>query len=417
MLRKKILPLILVSFCLLALPAQAAWKLPLKSRKAPAASSRLPKSAMRHPNFIQREQISNLLHRRARKTYQQAVKLQQELPPSRGLTIGEPVRSIRRPNDMPTERVYADKPFLTSRHQTADYMVAQSNRLFIREVARMRQLWNELDKHLDELKQAAANTPQPADPIAWLARQIPADTSILFVGEMHGYGEIHEATAQLLGSLRQRHPTRRIVLLTEFLTEDFHYTADVPTDALHLPDFEGVWQEALSQHIEVIGLEPMHVMNDTCEMKYRSRDNGKMKTAPQWAHLEGVRLRNEAWVRTLEKYRAQDPEALFVVYSGAAHSMYNFPFTLSTALTKEVPFVATFYPETVFYLATNNWLISSLENAFIPLEEPLERMTHPDAFPQQTIHFQDPHLAKLAGFNVRVKLPISTQRYYRDHGF
>lgn len=371
----------------------------------------------KRPNWILSEQISRRLSKRTRETYQQAKLAQQERAHSRGLTIGEPVRAVRRAKDMPTAQVYKDKPFLTTREQTANYMIAQSNRLFVKELARMDQLWEQLDLHMSELKEAAAHTPQPAEPITWLAQQIPAKTSILFLGEVHGYSELQNAATQLLQLLRQREPHRKIILLTEFLPENFRYTANTPTKDLYLADFEPVWKEALRNNIEVIGLEPLHVIKDTCSMEYFNQKNNKIKIGSHWAHLEGVRLRNEAWARTLEKYRTENPDALFVVYSGSAHSMYNFPFTLSTALTKEVPFVVTLFPDVIYKMKSGGWLVASLEETPVPFEEPLEQMTQTGAFPQKTLQFQDAELAKLAGFDVRLRLPIDRTRYALDHGF
>ena len=367
--------------------------------------------------LAQTERFSRILDKRLRTSFETARELQKQHPQHIDF-LGEPIRRVRRAKDMPTHRVYADKPFLTTRRQTANYMAAKSNRAYLKESKHVLEWIKQLKNHLPQMQKAARQTAdlQAENFIPWLTEQIPARTTTLFVGEMHGFKEIHQSVEMLLISLHEQNPNREIILFTEFLPKDFQWSEDVRPSSLALPVYAPIWQQAARKGIPVIGLEEEVSFYDFCDVEGID-PQGNVKVISQWAHLEGVRLRNEAWVRTLEKYRAQDPEALFVVYSGAAHSMYNFPFTLSTALTKEVPFVATFYPETVFYLATNNWLISSLENAFIPLEEPLERMTHPDAFPQQTIHFQDPHLAKLAGFNVRVKLPISTQRYYRDHGF
>lgn len=417
MLRKGSWLFFLLTCCSMTCPllVEAGGKVSLAPRKSGTISR--AEILRKRPNWLQSEQISRQLYKRTQSTYEQAKLAQQARGHFRGLTLGEPVRAIRRSKDMPTAQVYKDKPFLTTRAQTANYMIAKSNRLFIHELERMDRLWKELDQHLPELQEAAAKTPQPAEPIPWLVGQIPANTSILFVGEVHDYAEIRQGTAKLLQQLRQREPTRKIILLTEFLPEDFHYTANTPTKALHFPDLEPVWKEALANDIEVIGLEPRHIITDYCLMEYLNREGNKIQTRPHWGHLEGVRLRNEAWVRTLEKYRAENPDALFVVYSGSAHSSYNVPFTLSTAMAKEIPFVVTLYPDVVFKLKPGGWWVSSLEENPSPFEEPLEQMTKKGAFPQKTIQFQDPELAKLAGFNVRLRLPIDRTRYALDHGF
>lgn len=362
--------------------------------------------------------VSRRLTKRVATSYQQAQKAQLALGENaRRIQMGEPIRRIRSTKDMPQTEVYADKPFLTTRKQTANYMIAKSNRLFLREIERLKRLWNTLDERLPQLQEAAQQTPQVERPIEWLAQQIPDKTTTLFVGEAHGFAEITETVDRLLALLVQRNPRQQIILFTEFLPQDFHYTANTPREALHLKKFERLWKRAIKRNIQVIGLEPMHVMEDHCRVELLSRENSKMVTGLQWAHLEGMRLRNEVWTHTLEKYREQYPDALFVVYTGAAHSLYNYAFSLSKALTKETSFVTALYPREYFKMEVEHgWFSSSLTAQLVPFPDPLDRMTHEGAFPQAIVQFTDPELAQLAGFDVRLKLRVNTFRLAQENG-
>ena len=401
--------LICLLFHLLALPLSAGGPWRALWKKASTAST-TPRWGR-----LSSWQISRQLEKRAVLSFEQAKQAQAALGSSRSIVAGEPVRTVLRPKDMPRTNVYSDKPFLTTRRQTANYLVSQSNRLFVRELERMKAVWEQIDTHLPQLQAAAAQTEQSPTPIPWLAHQIPADTSLLFIGEVHGYSEIRQATAALLRELRALYPAREILLFTEFLPEDFHPSQSADLTSLSLPRYVPVWETALQEDIEVIGLEPDFILEDSCTALAINR-KGKFKLVPQWALLEGVRLRNEHWKDTLQKYRQQHPQALFVVYSGAGHSLYNYPFSLSAALPNEKSFVTALYPDKFLKIQSNGTrLVQELVSA--PFTGPLEGLTEQVKFPQSVLHFKDPSLSRTAGFDVRIRLPINIEQYMLEHGY
>ena len=395
-----------LSLFLAPLEAQAKWRVPLKK-----VTVRITNKSTRVKG-LSSWQVSRVLERRVKSSFESAKKIQQKLPAMARTAFGEPVRRVRRAKDMPQARVYADKPFLTTREQTANYMAAQSNRLFVQQSENLLRWHEQVEQHLPQMEEAVRQMSQPEHPIAWLAEQIPAQTTTLFVGEMHGFTEIRQGVADLLSTLRAQNPAREIILFTEFLPENFHWRETTDPALLDLPKYATIWEEANHNHIEVIGLEPEVALADSCEVE-GLRETGKKAVFPQWAHLEGMRLRNEAWLQTMQTYRAQHPDALFVVYSGSAHSSYYFPFSLPTLMSKEHPFVVTLYPDKVL-TATSSFWVSHID--FVPYQEPLERLTKHVLFQRPVLQFKDPEISRLAGFDVRIKLSIDEERHAAENG-
>jgi len=354
--------------------------------------------------IIQSERISYLLQRRLKTSFQRARQAQQELLPQTAGILGEPVRRVRRAKDMPQVRVYEDKPFLTTRQQTANYMAAQSNRLFVQQSEYMRAWTQQVQEHLPQLQEAARNTPQPEYPIPWLTQHIPTKTTTLFVGEVHDFPEIRANVQMLLIFLRQQNPEREIFLFTEFLPENFRWSKEIDPASLDYPEYTPVWEQAAQEHIETIGLEPAVAMDDFCDVEVIAH-NGSKRLTSQWAHLEGMRLRNEAWVRTLETYRKEHPNALFVVYTGAFHSAYYFPFSLPTTLSKERPFVVSLYPDKDLVIS-GKWIGTQ---QIVRREGSLEAITKHIVFRQRVLQFKNPTLSKLAGFDVGIRITVDPQ--------
>lgn len=356
--------------------------------------------------------VDHILDRRLRNSFKKAMEIQDENPLYLSF-LGEPVRRVHKTKKMPSQTIYRNKPFLTTSPQTAKYMAAQSNRLFMQESLRIREWIEQLKQHIPQMEEAARNTPHPEEPIVWLAQQLPTETTMLFVGEMHGFADIREGVETLLTTLRQRDRNREIILFTEFLPKGSRWSGEVIGHPLALPDYIPVWEKAAHNHIEVIGLEPEIVLNDVCEVEGID-PRGLVKNFSQWTHLEGMRLRNESWMETLQAQRQMHPDALFIVYTGSAHSAYYFPFSLSTALLgKEKPFVATLYPD---QLLREDGRATS-EASFIRHKEPLESLTKHILFQQPFLQFKDPALARLAGFDVRIKVPINIRRHAIENGF
>lgn len=349
--------------------------------------------------------VSYQLNRRMAQTYRQAEQAQMQLPLNRNIIMGEPIQNIFKTGELNAHELYPKQTFLKNSSQTGKYLVARNNRLFVQETRRMKQLWAQIDENLPRLRQEATATEQPENTVKWLADSLPAQTTQLFVGEAHGYPEINQFVAQLTQELRSRQPKREIILFTEFLPENFKWTGNRPsilTVPEHAQKFFPTWDKALQAQVPVIGLELLAAVDDECEVRYLRTDDSLDKQTV-WSSLEGVRLRNERWEKTLATYRAQHPDALFIIYTGADHSMYNRPFTLATP--GENTFVTVLYPERYEALApsgrfTGTYVAKNMRG-------PLERLVDKLDFQRLVIKWQSPDLPAIAGFDVRIKVPVT----------
>ncbi len=410
MIKRTWLWVVILSILLFPFQAQAGVKSPKRSPKRPpkaVTARRAFTHDMRKGNYtLQRQsEISSLLSRRALLSFDRASQAHLDLSlPLRSHT-GMPAARMKSFENTHWQKIYPDKPFLTTSQQVGNYMISHNNRLLVQETARMKQLSVDLTARLPQLEEAIAKSPRPENPLTWLLENIPDQTSMLFLGEVHDVPEIHEAIVTLLAQLREKNPNRKIVLFTEFLPEELHYTANAAT-ATPLGMIQ-IWKSALRRDIEVIGLEPEFVTGDLSKQQVQNTEGTKLVTLNQWANLEGVRLRNEAWGRTLEKYRAQEPEALFVVYSGLGHCGYNQPFTLSQAFEHEKPYVVSFVPS---HKIRTRKIDAEEGNRHVVANyhDMLEQMLVKN-LPQPLIHLPDPELSRLAGFDVRLKLEVDKE--------
>lgn len=298
------------------------------------------------------------------------------------------------------KEVYPDQTFLSTPSQTANYFMARTNRALVQEVNRLNQINNQLKKLYPQM----IKTLQPTDnaPLQSyqerlavynkLAKSIDeqkADT--VFIGEMHGFAEIELSIANFIERIRKQQSQRKIILFTEFLPE-------VYIERVALPNFtrKKIWEykntkhyiydTALENDIAVIGLEPK-IVTRTPTMEIAP--NGFTSQGSLWSSLEGLRFRNTKWTETLNRYREDFPDALFIVYTGAGHSMYTKPFSLANNFPKEKTFVVTFWPGE-------------------PLQDPVSEIFGIKfAFPQPFIEWQNPTFAKTTGFDalIRVEQP------------
>ncbi len=356
--------------------------------------------------------VSRQLDRRVARTYRQALKDQQAAPQAyQTMPFGEPINDILHPEQLDPHVLYPDQDFLVTSQQTANYLAARNNILVRQELRRAEQLRLELNQTLPALEQASQQLDQPVHPqefAPWVVRQIPLGAQYLFIGEQHGYTDIHNTVIQLLHEVRTLQPKRKIFLFTEFLPENVHWDATesaarVPSKLR--PQFP-IWEKSTSLQIPVIGLEPEYAISDECQVRRRHLAWYKQKEGV-WETLEGVRLRNESWQRTLAKYRTQFPDALFIIYAGADHCMYNRPFALPNRYAPEQVFVVTLHPATRMAYQSAGFL-KIAQPVQVPAAGPLERITHTDKFPQPVLKWDDPQLVRISGFNVRLKIPILT---------
>ena len=248
---------------------------------------------------------------------------------------------------------------------------------------------------------------QPEDPTLWLAAQIPLEANQIFLGEVHGYPEIKQTVRELIGIIRQIQPRRQIILFTEFLPEKF--TWEGPSSQGHIPTYLHkyipIWNTAIQNRISVVGLEPRPVIQSHCTCSYTAPNGQTHNQLPIWATLEGVRVRNEHWMSILSQYREQYPDALFIMYTGAYHALYNCPFSLAANYPKETTFIAALYPDKKYkYTSPGKGQAATLIES--PYSGPLEYLTQQADFPQPALKWSSHQLSKVAGFDARIKISV-----------
>ena len=353
--------------------------------------------------------VEEILTDRVARTYTQAWKLMQKIPSNRYFPAGFPACGADITEVYAWMKdYYAPQTFLTTQEQTENFLVARNNRLFIREIHRMQcQVWPALRQHLKTLTINARHFTQPQEPLGFVAQKIAPSVKNLLLGEAHNFPEIRESVGQFLHHLRQAQPQREIFLFTEFLPARYHwkedtYLQDVP-EKMIFPEFNAVWQQANSLHMQVVGLEDPFVHEQKIPIALSA-----FKTSNWWKGLEGLQVRNNMWLKILDEYRQQHPDALFIIYAGDGHLNYTSPFSLSSRLPAEQTFVFAFSPNKFIYTAELAW---RTEKRMTALTDPLELLTHYTVpFPQRLLFWNNSQLARTAGFDARLKIEVDLNR-------
>ncbi len=402
---RKITSLSILCICCSATAfSQAGFWRTLTSRLKPA-----PVSAT--SSRVNRMNISRQLEQRVARTYKQALQEQQANPQAwKTMPFGNPVQKVFHPEELDPRLLYPDQSFLQTSAQTANYLAARNNVLVRNELRRAQALQYELEQALPAFEQAAAQMPQPPTDISQIITQVASQISptvqYIFVGEEHGYADIRQGVTTFVTALRAQYPQRPLFLFTEFLPAQESWPVgnsrhSVP-DYLHV--YFPIWQQVTQQQIPVIGLEPAYAVMDQCRVKLGNVSVFCSKKSV-WETLEGVRLRNEAWQQLLDNYRTRFPQALFIIYTGADHCMYNRPFALPNHYAPGSSFVLTLHPASRTEYHSDGFLKIAHE-VQVPARGPLERLAQQDKFPQPVLQWKDPDLARICGFDVRLKVPI-----------
>lgn len=306
-----------------------------------------PKKVPSRQEVLKPENIEKILARRARLSRKQA--WQKMDKDARRLLI--PVQSPIQNNFFwvgeNLSELYADNPILKNAPVSVkrSYFQAANNRL-------VPQVLNQRIKNLWWLKQHRAVLETAVRPLAPtpqnLAAQIPVDTQYWFIGEEHGQPKVRQTIADVLSAFMAQHPDRQIVFFTEFLAQGAN--AKDAVAYANLGVYKGhatVWNVVHKAGIELVGLEPRLVRgNQHLQTRFDAVPDGIASENSIWISLEGMRLRNKAWVDLMQKYRQKYPKALFVVHCGEAHSDYLEPFSLGLSFPKEKTFVSAFYTST-----------------------------------------------------------------------
>ena len=337
--------------------------------------------------------LSEQLQRRVVESYQKAVDMQAHYQGVRPIYFG-PSKTFESDGWLPAQEalaalpqkeVYPHAPFLKMEH-TTDYFLIRHNLEVSKWVPKVQENQRTILARMEDFRAAQVPVSHPMkEDMAWLAQRIPQDTSYLLIGQKHGYIDIEKNVARLVREIRLRNPNRPILLLTEFLPEGRVWGNSIFTDfSLH----RCVWEEAALQDISVIGLEPKFV--DDNEVVLRSHLQLGQRTVEDadtvWASLEGVRLRNERWMHTIEKMRQVSPEALIIIYAGNGHLSYAEPYSLGKFLSKQGGFVVSLEPNAGYF------------------DEVTEM-----AFPARVLQFNQKDLSELAGFDVQIRILVSAE--------
>ncbi|MCQ2411150.1 MAG: hypothetical protein MJ053_06810 [Elusimicrobiaceae bacterium] len=294
---------------------------------------------------------------------------------------------------IPPEQMYPSVSSLPREH-LAEYFLTQQNLELEKWIPILQKQQETLTKEVSFLEQNRRLVTHPVQwDLRWLADQITPEISYLLVGERHGFAEISNAVTQLVLTLRLRYPQRQIFLFTEFLPEGKTWKELKAFEGTRLHD--PTWQAADISQIPVVGLEPRFVW-DNIELRL-SYQNKQDQSCEQllWGSVEGVRIRNEHWMNTLQQYRQQYPQALFVVYAGGAHLSYLEPYSLGVTLPEEQTLVTTLRPQR-YYMGHENQ----------PLVTEFDELTK-GRFRDRVLHFTSKEAARIAGFDISIKVPAN----------
>ncbi|MCQ2411066.1 MAG: hypothetical protein MJ053_06340 [Elusimicrobiaceae bacterium] len=346
---------------------------------------------------LRSEQITRVLQKRVQLSFQKANALRDFYSPLVWKSLdASPYLSLSHPLKNPQKLYPQMNGLLTTRQQWSDYLIASNNRRVTLQLPQEKQRLNELQLRTPERFRQQQTFMQPAKQyMNLLAQQIPPDTQYLLLGETH-VDFIADYVANLLPKIRDNNPGREIILFTEFLSEGTHKRMD-----WLLSKHVAVFATAEAEQIPFVGLEPTFVEKNK---RVFLKDNSQNEPRRVWESLEGLAIRNQHWLNVLYQQRQKHPEALFIVYAGAAHLAYNKPYSVAKALAGEKTFTA--------FLFTDDLLHNEQELVSGPSEEhELLRYASPyDYFslisslePSPFIKFNKPQALQV-GFDTRLFL-------------
>lgn len=392
--------LILCSLAMFPLNVQAQRRISFR-RQAPKITQEHTRGAKGTSQATRRtfsvQERKRILDERVERTSAQAQAMQERATHSSPFWDFVPSQSnyILKWSPLNAKHIYPDKPFLSHAIRgpqlTESYLLAQTNRLFMQHMRRMETFWPKFEEAIPRFKEEAEALVQPKDLVSYAAQQIPEQAKNIFVGEIHNYAEITDFLTELLPLLRQKYPDKPIFLFTEFLTDPHSkggHLVDLVVQDPYKYLYDSVWRAAHKSHMRIVGLEPAYVSSSY------SVKIAKNQSVSIWAILEGMRIRNDHWWRILEQYRAKNPDAIFIIYTGNGHSFYNVEFSLAARTPKEETFMLNLIPEKSLRGGQEHYNRDNLETMDPNL-----------SFPQPVLHWKTKGLAELSGFDMRIKVP------------
>ena len=197
-------------------------------------------------------------------------------------------------------------------------------------------------------------------------RYLPSERiDYLFIGEVHENQRVREEIMNLIRTVRKREPMRKIYFATEYASStnkpfsalklvrdgngeeknEIIFYSEEPLAISHQFEdlnIEGVsyrrenhrlLKQIMALDIPVVGLEPSLTLKHTPGKDERISDIDEDEILFLFrVSSSGMEKRNQEWVKTLQRLRAQDPDALIIVHGGLAHIGYDQDFPVSQQL-------------------------------------------------------------------------------------
>lgn len=365
---------------------KAFWKKTASAAKQESAGGRV----------IAPKKAGKTLARRRAVTFDKAKKVQKSDMANCMMYGEDPIKKISGwPFWFSNEGPYEDNALVQqlSRAAKKDYFIAAHNRAIAR-AADIRR--NALRRMKEEEKTLTERFHSPApskNPAADLVSFVQDKHKYIFLGEIHFVPNIQQEIEQTLVALRAKYPKRKIFLLTEFLPNietDLYRTKMAKLKKFS--NYSSIIRVADVLKMPVVGLDPVWLFNQKYPIMWVSQQSGLIEKEEMWHSVELVRLRNQIWKEKILALRELYPDALFVFHAGNSHVEYNAPFSLSAEFPAEETFVATFYP---YEVSNNKPTRCDLLDAF-----------NSGLFAwRRYVAWPDAQRARLAGFNVRFKIP------------
>ena len=396
---------ITLSVCLLITQADAAWRTKrprYKRTRRAAASHTLKRSYNAAREALLASERRRILEERMERTFARAEEAQKRVPyssVSRWESISPQYHSRWALRKLNPKHIYPDKPFLAhpiyGGQLTEAYILSQTNRAQVKHLEKMKTFLPRFVAAIPRFQKEAWALAQPKDPLRYAVEQIPGTVKNIFVGEVHNQPDIVRFISNMLPLLRKKYADKPIFLFTEFVWDIERKGKHLPDTApgLHETDYIPIWQSAAKENIPIIGLEPKYVEHNFDFSIINAK--GEEEWLSIWTTLEGMRLRNEHWWKIIEQYRAENPDAIFIIYTGSAHSFYEVEFSLSARLPK----AETFMLELVVKKRPEEGKSGTRDN--------LEEISPQLSFPQQVLHWKSKDLAELSGFDMRIRVTSS----------
>lgn len=162
-------------------------------------------------------------------------------------------------------------------------------------------------------------------------KQIPSQAKMIFIGEYH-LPKIQIQVASLLQAYRRMYPDRQVILLTEFATDSYprFLSLHEKEENFYLGRFFSMFPK---RSIKTAGLE-----EEACINTYVKNVVGMHISAS----VLGITVRNAHWLKRINMWRAQYPNAVFFIYTGAGHCMLDELFSVSRHFSPRESFVISF---------------------------------------------------------------------------